>query len=196
MIDNLFKCADLIGRVLQHSSETRKRRYDELLRPLFDTMSAVHDDYAESLGVLLSEIPPAWDQGSESYDEALRKSASALLVVREKLAGPREKLRYSLGGYAAAKLPKEETTLLDAMVAYFPSGEASEDVLVSVLKRSPATGTTNYSLIVRQFYEVLKGGATVDIAKVIGSILERERDGWKLVCEAHARLEIALHGGR
>nr|MDU9046218.1 hypothetical protein [Candidatus Electrothrix aestuarii] len=132
MIDALIDVTDRIIELVRIEDERMKARYEEIYKPSFEELRAVHSDYLKMFTELEwkvrkidPDLPGNDPQGTGSPTEALEylhMRRIELLPIREKLSA----IETLLDGKQGTKLPETERRFLQSLANYFVVGGLSD----------------------------------------------------------------------
>lgn len=107
----------------QRKEEGSQRRFDLLIRPLFDQLQVVHLDYSQILRKVRRELLRTGDMDPAAGLAAAEAAVEALEHDRTRQEGVRDRLRTNAGGMLSALKDKMERRFVYAIIVYFQEND-------------------------------------------------------------------------
>ena len=159
-------------------------RHRGALDKLFADLEAVHSDYLVMFEAILNGVPDAWEEGTPHFSEKVRATASALRQLRLTYEPVRVRVRAVAETFNGARLPTAERAFIEAVLAYFPTGELRGEDLTQQVR-------TSGTVVLDHLYRSLDGELGLDLASLVRETLRFHRQRWPAVCLTHAALQLS-----
>src|SRR5262245_5997246 len=195
MLELLLKLIDRLIDLTKYRAERQAKIFAEIFDPVFEDLERVHANYLAMFDEVLRSLPDVGPTPTDEQRAQLRANAERLRQQRIEFEPVRAKLgamtRQVLGGRYGGRrkeLSPEADAFLEAVVDYFPTGY--------VVSKSASSLATSLYAALRASAEPI-GDADVAVHGALLPALVREtlddcRDRWRVVCERHATLQIAV----
>jgi hypothetical protein len=198
MLDLLLKALDRLNDLAKIRSKRKRARFDEIYRPSFDELQAVHKDYLDIFTTLLSKLPTNMENSAHSQD-SVRDARDYLVRRRTELEPARRKIRALWDVMSDETIPPSERDFLQSISHYLFSGGLTPsnpgksctlavlDFLESALTLPTSTSGPDVPQLVDTSIPIDMG---LEAAKLCENALNELRTAWAECARAYARLQI------
>jgi hypothetical protein len=176
----LESVAGLGFAIVSTADASRRRALDKL----FADLEAVHSDYLVMFEAILDRVPDAWEEAMPHFSEKVRATASELRRLRLTYEPVRVRVQAVAETFADTRLPAAERAFVEAVLAYFPTGELRGEDLTQQVR-------TSGTVVLDHLYQSLDGELGLDLGSLVRDTLRFHRQRWSAVCLAHAALRLS-----
>ncbi|MDH6114586.1 hypothetical protein P3T36_000985 [Kitasatospora sp. MAP12-15] len=154
------------------------------LDKLCTDLELIHQDYLLMFESILEQAPDAWESGTPGFAERVRETATRLRRLRLTYEAVRVRVRVTAQSFRQVVLPQCEGDFVEAVVAYFPTGELRSDELTGEL-------VTSGTAVLDHLYRSLDGELGQELGTLLRDTLRFHRQRWAELCAAHAAMQIS-----
>jgi hypothetical protein len=192
MIEILLKLIDRIIDLKKYQVERLQKTFRDVLDPLFNDLLSVHGDYVRMFEDVRAELTATGILSGEARQhklleiaESLRRQRLEFEPVRDKLTALTRELRSGIyAGSLSFECP-EADEFVAAILQYFPRADLSTRTSrSSVLLVAIQTGAIITAA------QVTRDGKS--LPELVDATIEDCRQKWQSVCDAYAKLKLAV----
>ncbi|GGO54501.1 hypothetical protein GCM10012286_64450 [Streptomyces lasiicapitis] len=162
----------------------RRQAVEQLLADL----EAVHRDYLVMFESILEKTPAAWERETPDFAERVRAVAELLRRLRLAYEPVRVRVHSTAEALHGTAVRQPERVFVDAVLAYFPTGELRVD-------EEHHPWRTSGTAVLDHLYRALDGELGQELRALIAATLALHRQRWLEVCRAHAALRLGGGAG-
>lgn len=204
IVNTIQKLISVIAQLLQikkYRYERLKVIYTQLLEPIFNELSLVHNDYLEMFNYAHNKTPFNWEFRLPTYQEKTRYVIDYLQEKRREFEPVRSKLRVMIDELKDVEINTEADDFIRAVIQYFPEGNIISENNSHKDSNNYEYKSSSAHILDRLTEAIVNENKTdstekeieeFDLKDIILKTIDYHQKAWQDVCRAFIRLKIRV----